>query len=200
MSHDAIIRTVAVCGAAALLAAPYAGQIRDAATLAAEAVRKRASLVSRLIAAALILASAWGVVPMPTLPAVPVVAVIEVEEPSDELRRLVEPVRLALANGSPRDRAVWAEVWVKCGVVVAADAVHSAPVMPDVRSLRAFQVVALDIAWRRINGVAVGRYPGLREGTEAAFAEVLGMDDVSVDAALRGRYVALVRALAWAAR
>jgi hypothetical protein len=69
-----------------------------------------------------------------------------------------------------------------------------------VRSLRAFQIVALDVAWRRIGGVAAGRYPGLRDGTEAAFAEVLGMDDVTVDAALRGRYVALVRALAWAAR
>jgi hypothetical protein len=40
----------------------------------------------------------------------------------------------------------------------------------------------------------------LRDGTEAAFAEVLGLDDVPVDATMRSRYVALVRALAWAAR
>jgi hypothetical protein len=99
-----------------------------------------------------------------------------------------------------RDRATWAETWLKSGVVVAADNVHSTPVLADVRALRAFQVVALDVAWRRIAGVSPGKYPGLKDGVEAAFAEVLGLDDVAVDASLRERYVALVRALAWAAR
>jgi len=201
MTPDALLRAAAVAAGVAILAAPYYGQIRDTATVAAEAVRKHLGLLGRLAGVALLLAAAWGKIPLPTLPAAPEAqVVIDVEEPTPELRRLVEPVKAALATASPQDRAVWAEVWVKSGVVVAADNVHATPVLSDVRSLRAFQIVALDVAWRRIGGVAAGRYPGLRDGTEAAFAEVLGMDDVTVDAALRGRYVALVRALAWAAR
>lgn len=202
MTSDAIIRTAAVAVGVAILAAPYAGQIRDAAAVAAEALRKHLGLIGRVIAVGLILAAAWGKIPLPDLPTLPDAApsVIVVEEPSDELRRLVEPVRVALSAASPRDRAIWAEVWVKSGIVVSADAVQATPILPDVRSLRAFQIVALDVAWRRIGGIAAGRYPGLREGTEAAFADVLGVDDVAVDAGLRDRYVALSRALAWAAR
>ena len=200
MGTDALLRILAVAAAVALLAAPYAGQIRAAATAAAETVRQRSGIIGRLIAASLLIAAAWGKVPMPTLPTPEAQVVIEVEEPTPELRRLVAPVRAALASASMRDRATWAETWLKSGIVVAADNVHSTPVLADVRALRAFQVVALDVAWRRIAGVAPGKYPGLKDGVEAAFAEVLGLDDVTVDASLRERYVALVRALAWAAR
>jgi hypothetical protein len=200
MSHDALLRILAVAAAVALIAAPYAGQIRAAATAAAEAVRQHSGYLTRVAAAGLLIAAAWGKVPMPTLPTPEAQVVIEVEEPTPELRRLVAPVRAPLASASMRDRAVWAETWLKSGVVVAADNVHSTPVLADVRALRAFQVVALDVAWRRIAGVAPGKYPGLRDSVEAAFAEVLGLDDVAVDASLRERYVALVRALAWAAR
>ena len=200
MNHDALLRILAVAAAVALLAAPYAGQIRIAATAAAEAVRQHSGIIGRLIAASLLIAAAWGKVPMPTLPTPEAQVVIEVEEPTPELRRLVEPVRTALASASIRDRSVWAETWMKSGIVVAADNVHSTPVLADVRALRAFQVVTLDVAWRRIAGVSPGKYPGLKDGVEAAFAEVLGLDDVTVDASLRERYVALVRALAWAAR
>jgi len=200
MPTDALLRLLAVAAAIALLAAPYAGQIRIAATAAAEAVRQHSGYLARLAAAGLLIAAAWGKVPMPTLPTPEAQVVIEVEEPTPELRRLVEPVRTALASASMRDRAVWAETWIKSGIVVAADNVQSAPVLADVRALRAFQVVALDVAWRRIAGVAPGKYPGLKDAVEAAFSEVLGLDDVTVDASLRERYVALVRALAWAAR
>jgi hypothetical protein len=200
MSHDALLRIFAVAAAVALLAAPYAGQIRLAATAAAEAVRQHSGYLTRVAAAGLLIAAAWGKVPLPTLPTPEAQVVIEVEEPTPELRRLVAPVKTALASASMRDRAVWAETWLKSGVVVAADNVHSTPVLADVRALRAFQVVALDVAWRRIAGVAPGKHPGLKDGVEAAFAEVIGLDDVTVDASLRERYVALVRALAWAAR
>jgi hypothetical protein len=200
MPTDALLRILAVAAAVALLAAPYAGHIRAAATAAAEAVRQHSGYLTRVAAAGLLIAAAWGKVPMPPLPTPEAQVVIEVEEPTPELRRLVAPVRAALASASMRDRAVWAETWLKSGVVVAADNVHSTPVLADVRALRAFQVIALDVAWRRIAGVAPGRYPGLKDGVEAAFADVLGLDDVTVDASLRERYVALVRALAWAAR
>lgn len=200
MSTDAIVRTLAVIGAAALLAAPYAGQIRDTAALAADAIRKHGGILSRVAAAGLILAAAWGVVPMPTLPQAPGVVLPEVPEPSPEMRALVEPVRAALTSAPAGDRAVWIETWGKLAVVAAADATLTPSVYADVRSLRAGQVVALDIAWRRIAGVQPGRYPGLRDAVETAFASVLGLDDVTVDAAVRERYVSLARALAWAGR
>ena len=200
MTTDALVRALAVVGAAALLAAPYAGQIRAAATLAAEAVREHAAFLTRFAAAGLIIAAAWGKVPVPTLPQAPGVVLPDVPEPSPEMRALVEPVRAALSSAPASDRAVWIETWGKLAVVAAADATLTPSVYADVRSLRAGQVVALDIAWRRIASVQPGRYPDLRGATEAAFAAVLGLDDVTVDAAVRERYVALCRALAWAGR
>ena len=200
MSSDALLRTLALVAAAALLGAPYWRQIQSAATLAAEAVREHSGFLSRFVAAGLILAAAWGKVPVPTLPASPGVVLPDVPEPSAELRALVEPVRAALASAPVGERAVWVGTWLKVAVVAAADATLTPAVYTDVRSLRAGQVVALDIAWRRIAGVSPGKYAGLREATEAAFAASLGRDDVTVDAAVRERYVALCRALAWAGR
>jgi hypothetical protein len=71
-------------------------------------------------------------------------------------------------------------------------------VFTDTKSLRSFTVIALEIAWRRLGGNQPGQYPGLREATEAAFAEVLGKAEVGVTKDLRERYAELCRAIAWA--
>ncbi len=120
--NDHLFRFAAVAAAAALLAAPYRQQIQAAAGRALEAVRSQAGLVGRIVAAGLLIAAAWGKVPLPTLPSVaPQVTVVT---PSDELQRLVTPVADALAGLSAADRALWAALWTKAGVVAAGDAVH----------------------------------------------------------------------------
>ncbi len=86
MTTDALLRITAVAAAVALLAAPYAGYIRAAATAAAEAVRQHSGYLTRVAAAGLLIAAAWGKVPMPTLPTPEAQVVIEVEEPTPELR------------------------------------------------------------------------------------------------------------------
>lgn len=198
MSPDAIIRTIAVAAAAALLAAPYWEQIAALGSEAAAAARRHGALLARIAAAGLIVAAAWGQVPLPSLsPVVPAVT-IDVPEPSPELRTAVEPVRQALAGLSPADRALWAATWAKAAVVVEAEGTTSVEAFRDTAALRLFTAVALDIAWRRIGKHAPGSVDGLREAVEGAMRSVLGLDAVPVTPQMRGSYASVARAIAWA--
>lgn len=198
MSYDVLLRTLAVAAAAALLAAPYWGHIVGAAQSALAAAGQHRATIARVAAAGLIVAAAWGKLPMPELmPVVPAVS-IDVPEPSPELRTAVEPVRKALANLSPADRALWAATWAKAAVVVEADGTSSVEAFRDTAALRLFTTVALDIAWRRLGKHQPGSVDGLRDGVEAAMRSVLGLDAVPVTPQMRGSYANVARAIAWA--
>ncbi len=110
----------------------------------------------RLAAAVLLIAAAWGKVPMPTLAVPSVAPAISVVTPSDEMQRVVTPIADVMRNASAVDRALWAQLWSKAAIVVAGEA------------------------------------------TEAAFAQVLGPNEVPVTKELRARYAELCRAIAWA--
>lgn len=196
MSHDALFRIAAVALAAALLAAPYWAQIQAAANRAMETGKAKAGLIGRLAAAGLLIAAAWGKVPLPTLPAAP--ARVSVETPSADMQTLVQPIADALRGVSAVDRALWAEVWSKAATVAAGDAVTTEVVFTDTRSLRAFTALAIDIGWRRIGGHVPGSNEPLRKAVEAAYGAAVGTDVVPVTADVRGRYVAFCRAVAWA--
>ena len=198
LGDETLIRTAAVVAAVALLAAPYRDSIVGWLATATEAARSHASTLGRVAAAGLLIAAAWGQIPMPSL-AVPAVAPsITVPTPSPEAQRLVEPVRAALA-GLPADkRALWAATWSKAALVVEAEGATSVAVLTDTPSLRVLTTTALDIAWRRIGGVPPGSVAGLREAVEAAMRSALGLDAVPVTPDVRSRYAEVARAIAWA--
>ncbi len=196
MNADTAFRAAAVALAVALAVAPYWPQIRAAAFRAVEAAKEKAGLLSRAAAIALLLAAAWGKVPLPTLPAA--APAVNVETPSAEMQTLVQPIADALRGASAVDRALWAEVWTKAATVAAGDAVTTEVVFTDTRSLRAFTALAIDIGWRRIGGHVPGSNEPLRKAVEAAYGAAVGMDVVPVTADVRGRYVAFCRAVAWA--
>jgi hypothetical protein len=196
VNADTAFRAAAVALAVALAVAPYWPQIRAAAFRAVEAAKEKAGLLSRVAAIALLLAAAWGKVPMPTLPAAP--ARVSVETPSADMQTLVQPIADALRGVSAVDRALWAEVWNKAATVAAGDAVTTEVVFTDTRSLRAFTALAIDIGWRRIGGHVPGSNEPLRKAVEAAYGAAVGTDVVPVTADVRGRYVAFCRAVAWA--
>ena len=163
-----------------------------------EAAKEKAGFLMRLAAAVLLIAAAWGKVPMPTLAVPSVAPAISVVTPSDEMQRVVTPIADVMRNASAVDRALWAQLWSKAAIVVAGDAVSTEVVFTDTKSLRAFTVLALDLGWRRLGANQPGKYAGLREATEAAFAQVLGPNEVPVTKELRARYAELCRAIAWA--
>jgi len=164
-----------------------------------EAGKEKAGLIARVAAAALIIAAAWGKVPLPKLALPSVVQTVKVETPSDAMQATVKPVADAFASAPMSDRMLWAQLWTKASVVAGGDAIVGEVVFTDTRSLRAFVVLALDIGWRRIGGNQPGKYAGLREATEAAFANVVGKDVVTVTPELRKDFAELCRAIAWAA-
>ena len=162
-----------------------------------EAGKAKAGLVGRIVAAGLLIAAAWGKVPLPTLPSVaPQVTVVT---PSDELQRLVTPVADALAGLSAADRALWAALWTRAATVAAGDAVTAQVAFADTRALRDFTALSVDIGWRRIGKHAPGSQESLRAAVEAAYGSALGKDVVPVTSELRGRYVEFANAVAWAA-
>ena len=194
--NDTLFRLAAVALAAALLAAPYRQQIQAAAGRAVEAVRSQAGLLGRIAAAGLLIAAAWGKVPLPTLPSV--APQVTVATPSDEMQRLVTPVADALRSLPASDRALWAALWTKAGVVAAGDAVTAQVAFTDTRALRDFTALSVDIGWRRIGRHAPGSQESLRAAVEAAYGSALGKDVVPVTSELRARYVEFANAVAWA--
>ena len=197
MSDESVIRLAAVVAAVALLAAPYRDRIAGWLSQAAEACYAERAALARIAAALLLIAAAWGQIPMPRMPAAPAVTV-DVETPSVEMQQLVKPVADAMKSMPAGDRMLWAQTWNKAGVVVAGDAVTTEVVFTDTRSLRAFTALALDIAWRRIGQHAPGSVTGLREAVEAAYGQAIGTDVVSVTSDVRSRYAAFAKAVAWA--
>jgi len=177
--NESVFRIAAVALAAALLAAPYWAQIQALAYRAVEAVRSQAWLIGRIVAAGLLIAAAWGKVPLPTLPTVKVP--LTVATPSDEMQRLV------------------AALWTRAGVVAAGDAVTAQVAFADTRALRDFTALSVDIGWRRIGKHAPGSQESLRAAVEAAYGSALGKDVTPVTSELRGRYVEFANAVAWAA-
>ena len=196
--NDNLFRLAAVALAAALLAAPYRAQIQALAYRAVEAVCAKAGLLGRIVAAGLLIAAAWGKVPLPTLPSV--APQVSVATPSDEMQRLVTPVAAALKGLPAADRALWASLWTRAGVVAAGDAVTAQVAFTDTRALRDFTALAVDIGWRRIGKHAPGSQETLRTAVEAAYGSALGKDVVPVTSELRARYVEFANAVAWAAR
>ena len=197
---DEIIRTAAVVAAVALVAAPYWPHVAKYLAEATETARRHWPTIGRAVAACLLIAAAWGTIPMPSLPTAPsVVTYPAVATPSDEMRASVTGVVDAFRSAPISDRLVWSQVWAKAAVVVEGDAVLTETVFTDTRSLRGFVVLAIDIGWRRLGGNPPGKYSGLREAVESAFASVIGAEDVPVTPDLRKRFAELCRALAWAA-
>lgn len=194
MNGDSLFRGAAVCLALVLAVAPYRQAIWAAANRVVEAAKEKAGLLARIAAIALLIAAAWGKVPLPKLPAAPVT--VNVDTPSDAMQRLITDVAAAMKDLPASDRLLWAQTWHKAGVVVAGDAVTTQTAFTDTRSLQAFTSLALDIAWRRIGQQKPN--DALRAAVEAAYAAHLGRDVVPVTPELRARYVELANALAWA--
>lgn len=198
MSQDALFRTIAVAAAAALLVAPYYGVIVEKLAEAAKAAADHGALLGRLAAAGLIVAAAWDIVPIPSLPTVAPAVTIDVEEPSVKMQEQVEPVAKALAGLPATDRQLWAATWAKAATVVEAEGTTTQQAFTDTAALRLFTTVALDIAWRRLGDHRPGSVAGLREAVEAVMASSIGLDAAAVTPAVRARYVEAANAIAWA--
>lgn len=198
MSSDAILRTIAVVVAAGLLAAPYHRLIGEKLAQAAAAAKAHGAGLARIAAAVLIVAAAWGKIPLPQMPGVVDVPAIVVPEPSAEMQRLVAPVADALASLPADKRQLWAATWAKAALVVEAEGTTTVAVFTDTPSLRLFTTIALDVAWRRLGEQAPGSVEGLKAAVETAMRSAIGLDAVPVTGEMRARYADVARAIAWA--
>lgn len=198
MSVELLLRVAAIVAAGAVLAVPYHDRISAAAKQAVAAVYANSGSLSRTAAALLLVAAAWGKIPLPSFVVDLPRAGAILPEPGVAMQALVEPVRKSLDGATPQARAAWAEVWSKAALVVESESAAKDQIFKDVPSLRVLTVTALDIGWRRLAGVAPGSLPGLREGVEAALASAVGKDAKPLTDEMRASYAQVARALAWA--
>jgi hypothetical protein len=197
MDRETLLRILAVGAAVAILAAPYWRLVVAALEKGVAAAKAHAHTLGRIAAAGLIVAAAWGKIPLPAFD-VPAVPAVEVEEPSPEMKSIVAPVAAALRSLPAGDRMLWAATWSKAAIVVAGDATAREAAFTDTRSLQAFTGLALDIAWRRIGRHEPGSNEPLRKALEAAYGAAVGTDEVPVTRDIRDRYAAFAKAVAWA--
>lgn len=197
MNGPDAIRIAAVVAAVAIVAAPYRAQAMQWSIVFLDAAKRHAGVLGRTVAACLIVAAAYGKVPLPQVPS-QVVPAVQVDTPSTDMQAAVASVAKALKNASPYDRALWAAIWEKSAKVVSGDATTTEVVFTDTRSLRAYNIIALRLAWVRMGGNPTGKYPGLAEAAERFLSEAIGMDVVPVTPELRARVVESYKALAWA--
>jgi hypothetical protein len=195
---DSLVRGVAGLAALVLVCAPAVPVVVAWVRANQERIRKGLGGWPHVaLAVALAYVAAFGVPRLPAVNIAPEVPALVVPTPSPAMQTAVADVHKALAGANPVDRAVWAQLWTKAGVVVAGDATDTEIVFTDTRSLRAYTVLAIRIGWRRLGENAAGKYAGLNEATERAFSGVLGIDVQPVTPELRARYIELCNALAW---
>lgn len=149
----------------------------------------------RNILAAALLAVAWLV---PQRSEVPHSPVQPADAPSQAMQDRVAGVAAALSGATGADRAVWIELWKKAALIAASDELTTQPILTTTELLRRFNVLSVNIAWRRLNANQPGKYAGLAEATEKAFADTLGIESKPVTKDMRASYVELCNALAWA--
>jgi hypothetical protein len=124
--------------------------------------------------------------------------VVNVPEPTKEMKDAVAGVAAAMRSASVVDRMLWAQVWTKAAKAVEADSTDTKVQWADTSRLRQFNETALRIGWRRLGGNQQGKYPGLSEAVEAAFKGILTVRVQAVTPELRKKYVELCYAIAWA--
>lgn len=199
MNFDAYIRIAAVVAAAALVAAPYRNQIAAWVAAASKAASAHAGTAGRIAAGILLIAAAWGRIPLPELPIGPQPAVtIKVDTPSPAMQSTVQPIAEAIRDAPMSTRLLWASLWTKAAAVVAGDVAGAETVLADTRALRLFNILALDIGWRRIGEQQPGKFANLRGATEAVLVGAFGTEVRPIDAELRAKVVEVYKAIAWA--
>ena len=123
-------------------------------------------------------------------------ATIELQKPSAEMIKATADVDRIMRNASHFDRLLWSEVWVKVARIINSET-DTEVVFTDTRSLRQFNLIAFQIAWKRLGDNKKDKYNGLGEATERVFAEAIGLDIKPVTPELRKKFVETCTALAW---
>ena len=120
---------------------------------------------------------------------------IELQKPSAEMLQATADVDRIMRSASHFDRLLWSEVWVKVARIINSET--DTEIFTDTRSLRQFNLIAFQIAWKRLGDNKKDKYLGLGEATERVFAEAIGLDVRPVTPELRKKFVETCNALAW---
>lgn len=150
----------------------------------------------RTVAAFGLLYVAFAGLPKIDLPALPETNAPAVDAPTMELQRAVAEVAKICRNMDGFDRLVWMSTWEEAAEVIEGDSDLMSIEFENTLGLQAWQQSVFKIAWQRL-AKASGKYPGLGDAVEQAFADVVGLDVRTVDEDMLEDVADLYHALAW---
>jgi len=121
----------------------------------------------------------------------------DAEKPSAELQEAVADVAAICERMSTFDRLVWMSTWEDCSAIVAGEDEDVSVTFDNTLALRLFTDSTFQVAWNRLAN-ASGKYRGLGEAVEKAFANVIGNEVRPWSAEVADDVIDLYDALAWA--
>lgn len=151
----------------------------------------------RTIASLGLLYVAFFGLPEIDLPTLPQPSAPEIKEPSVSMQKAVSAVADICEEMDAFDRLVWMATWNKAAEVIDGESDVMEVEFTSTLGLQVWQQSIFDIAWRRL-AKASGKYKGLSEAVEQAFADTIGLEIKPVDKELLNDVAELYRALAWA--
>lgn len=114
-----------------------------------------------------------------------------------EMQRAVSDVADICEKMDGFDRMVWMATWQEAADVISGEAEDITVEFASTLGLQVWQNSVFDIAWRRLAD-ASGKYKGLGDAVEKAFATTIGNEIRPVDEDTLDDVVELYEALAWA--
>lgn len=131
-------------------------------------------------------------IPVPSVPSTP-----KIKEPSMEMQRAVSDVADICEKMEVFDRLVWMATWEDAADLISGEEDGVEIEFANTLGLQVWQQTVFDIAWKRLAG-ASGKYKGLGDAVEKAFASTIGNEIRPVDEDTLMDVVELYEALAWA--
>jgi len=124
---------------------------------------------------------------------------VRVTEPSDDLKKLVEPISKIVDTMTNLDKLWFRDVYINATRVVLADGEMKAPSITDTVVLRKVHITVLEFIWKGMADNAPKKYPHLKTEVDAALEAAIGLDPKPVDAEVRDAAGDVFNAIAWVA-
>lgn len=124
---------------------------------------------------------------------------VVVKEPSDELKKLVEPVERVVVTMTPEDRAWLRDIYINARRIVSTDGDMKQPSIPNTVVLRKVHITVLEYIWKGMAGNAPKKYPSLKSAIDSVVEGAIGLDPKELDDQTRDSAADVFGAIAWVA-
>jgi hypothetical protein len=133
------------------------------------------------------------------LPATSVVEEVKIAEPSDKMKKLVEPIAKIVETMTELDRLWLRDTYLNARKIVLSDGEMKSPAIDDTILFRKVHMTALEFIWKGMADNAPKKYPTLKKEIDAAVEGAVPLDIAPFDDEKRESAGEVFDAIAWVA-